>query len=872
MHGEPGHFGVGGRSSPWPVVAAVVVGCWTVAVTVAAQTGGWLTDQVLLSFGRDRVGWLWPALALVTVVLVGTPALLLAALPRSATVRATGRVWSIAALTVGVLTLLRAVPPVHHEAYLAALAATALVAALVVGRSTGWRSYPGPAGPPAHPAPDDAGDVARTDAMPATGTRTDTTPTDAGRSDSDPARADAGRTAATGKAEPAWRGAVPLLAVAAGLALLLPWAWLGALGGLLETVLAVLAAASLGVLAATLLDAGLWSRFAVGRPPRPARLVLVGGLVAGVALLLLAAGTGQSGAQLPALLTLPPTGFVLAALWAATWRPTAGRPVAASRPGVDPADPVRAGRAATGWLVGLAALGPLAFTDPEEITLLLVGTRDVPFWVAAAAGVGLAVAVVLAIGYGVLLARPTARTPGRRVAALAAAVLLVTLGVVDVGPGQPGLYGERLLVVLREQADLSGIPAGVPGQSGRDARATEVYRRLVATADRTQADLRRTAKRLRLDPVPYYLVNAVEVDGGPAVRAWLARRPEVARVLVSQRLRPLPAAAGQSRGTAPAPTGPEWNIRQLGADRVWSELGVTGAGIVVGSSDSGVDGAHPALRSGFRGGDDSWYDPWDGTRAPNDQGGHGTHTVGSAVGRNGIGVAPNAQWVGCVNLDRNLGSPGHYLDCLQFMLAPFPAGGDPFTDGRPERAPQVLTNSWGCPTIEGCDRDALLPAATALDAAGIFVVVAAGNTGPWCASIDDPPAPYASVLSVGAVDAQRRVAEFSSRGPVPGGVGKPDVLAPGVGVVSAMPGGGYAALDGTSMATPQVAGVVALMWSANPALVGDLARTRQILRDTATPAEPTYRSRNPSDACGSPANVTGAGQVDAYAAVRAARG
>ncbi|MFG3556307.1 S8 family serine peptidase [Micromonospora sp. NPDC047557] len=879
MHGQPAHPGLGDRSSPWPVVAAVVVGCWIVAVTVATQAGGWLTDQVLLGFGRDRLGWLWPVLGLVTVVLVGTPALLLAVLPRSATVRATGRVWLAAALILGVLTLLRIVPPVHHEAYLAALAAAASLSALTVAWSARRSS-----GSDVGAAPD------------ATASRAgDRTGGAAPNGDAAPAQAAGGPESSVGAApstvgdsKPVGGqrgsrrpGPVPLLAVAAGLALLLPWAWLGALGGLLETALALVAAAALGVLAATLLDATFWSRFAVGRPPRPARLVLVGGLVAGVALLLLAAGTGQSGAQLPALLTLPPTGFALAALYAAAWRPTADQaaaqrptadPAATWRPTADPADAARAGRAATGWLVGLAALGPLAFTDPEEITLLLIGTRDVPFWVAAAAGASLAVAVLVAIGYAVLLARPTARTPSRRVAALAAVVLLVTVGVVDVGPGQPGLYGERLLVVLREQADLSGIPAGAPGQAGRDARAAEVYRRLVTTADRSQVDLRRTAERLRLDPVPYYLVNAVEVDGGPAVRAWLARRPEVARVLVSQRLRPLPAPAGQTRGTAPAPTGPEWNIRQLGADRVWSQLGVTGRGIVVGSSDSGVDGGHPALRAGFRGGDDSWYDPWDGTRTPNDQGGHGTHTVGSAVGRDGIGVAPDAQWVGCVNLDRNLGSPGHYLDCLQFMLAPFPPGGDPFTDGRPERAPQVLTNSWGCPAIEGCDRQALFPATTALDAAGIFVVAAAGNTGPWCASIDDPPAPYANVLTVGAVDAQRRVAEFSSRGPVPGGLGKPDVLAPGVGVVSAMPGGGYAALDGTSMATPQVAGVVALMWSANPALVGDLTRTRQILRDTATPAEPTYRSDNPTDACGGPANVTGAGQVDAYAAVRAARG
>ncbi|WP_433264728.1 S8 family serine peptidase [Micromonospora vinacea] len=853
MQGQPAQPGPSDRSSPWPVVAAVLTGCWTVAVTVGTQTGGWLTDQVLLGFGRDRLGWLWPVLGLATVVLLGTPALLLAALPRSAAVRATGRVWLIGALALGVLTLLRVVPPVHHEAYLAALAGVALLSALAVRWSARRWAYPGLVGSIGGPAPAGNDDATRPEA-------TGNGPAPAGNDDTTRPEAAGSPKPVGPQGSPRRLGPVPLLAVAAGLALLLPWAWLGALGGLLETALALLAAAALGVLAATLLDAPFWSLFAVGRPPRPARLVLVGGLVAGVALLLLGAGAGQSGAQLPALLTLPPVGFALAALWAATWRP-----------GADPAEATRAGRTATGWLVGLAALGPLAFTDPEEITLLLVGTRDVPFWVAAAAGVGPAVAALVAIGYGVLLARRTARTPNRRAAAVAAVVLLVAFGVVDLGPGQPGLYGERLFVVLRAQADLGGLPAGAPGQAGRDARAAEVYRRLVTTAEQSQRDLLRGLNRLQLDPVSYYLVNAVEVDGGPAVRAWLARRPEVARVLVSQRLRPLPAPAGQNRGSAPKPTGPEWNIRQIGADRVWSQLRVTGTGIVVGSSDSGVDGAHPALQAGFRGGDDSWYDPWDDTRRPTDQGGHGTHTVGSAVGRDGIGVAPDAQWVGCVNLDRNLGSPAHYLECLQFMLAPFPAGGDPFTDGRPERAPQVLTNSWGCPSIEGCDQRVLRPATAALDAAGIFVVAAAGNTGPWCASIDDPPAPYADVLTVGAVDAQRRVAEFSSRGPVPGGSGKPDVLAPGVGVVSAMPGGTYAALDGTSMATPQVAGVVALMWSANPALVGDVTRTRQILRDTATAATPTYRSDSPSDACGGPSNVTGAGQVDAYAAVRAAQ-
>ncbi|MEV6815602.1 S8 family serine peptidase [Micromonospora sp. NPDC051296] len=790
------HSTSGSVGSPWAVVAAVLAGCWAVAVTVLSQSGGWLVDQVLLVGGLDRLVLLWPVLCLLTVLLVGTATLPLALIPRTAAIRVTGRVWLAGALALGLLGLLRAIPLVHHEAYLAALAATAALLALVADRLTQRVFGPGrPGGARPRPA------------------------------------------------------VATLLAVAAGVALLLPWVWLGALGGLLETVLAGLAAAAVGTLAGVLLDARFWRHFEVGEPPRPARLVLVGGLVAGVVLLLIGAGAGQSGAQLPLLVALPPAGFALAALHALNRR--------SARP---------AGRTPTAWLVGLGVFGPLAFTDPEEISLLLAGTRDVPFWVAVAAGAGLVVAVALAIAYGLLLARPSARSPRRAMAAGTALTLLVTVGAVGVGAGQPGLHGERLFVVLRQQADLTGLPAGA-GKAGRDARTGEVYRRLVDTAERSQADLRRELRRLRLGHTPYYLVNAVEVDGGPAVRAWLSRRPEVARVLVSQRLRPLPAPAGTAGGNAPAPTGPAWNITMIGADRVWSELGVTGAGVTVGSSDSGVDGRHPALAGGFRGGDDSWFDPWNGTRTPTDRSGHGTHTAGSAVGRGGIGVAPDAQWVGCVNLDRNLGSPAAYLDCLQFMLAPFPTGGDPFTAGRPARAPEILTNSWGCPPIEGCDPQALRPATDALEAAGILVVAAAGNTGPFCGSVQDPPAPYPDVLTVGAVDDRRRVTDFSSRGPA-AGVAKPDLMAPGADVLSAMPGGGYAALDGTSMATPQVAGVVALMWSASPELIGDLDRTRRILRETATPVQAGDRT----DDCGGAGNIVGAGLVDAYAAVGATRG
>jgi subtilisin family serine protease len=285
-----------------------------------------------------------------------------------------------------------------------------------------------------------------------------------------------------------------------------------------------------------------------------------------------------------------------------------------------------------------------------------------------------------------------------------------------------------------------------------------------------------------------------------------------------------------------------------------------------------VDGTHPALRDGFRGGDDSWFDPWNATISPVDHGGHGTHTIGSALGRGGIGVAPAAQWIGCVNLDRNLGRPSHYLDCLQFMLAPFPHGGDPWRDGRPERAPHVLTNSWGCPWLEGCDTKTFDPALAALRAAGIFVVAAAGNSGVGgCSTVTDPPATSANALTVGAVDRNRRVTDFSSRGPTPAGLGKPDVVAPGARVLSAFPGGTYEIADGTSMATPHVAGVVALMWSAQPRLIGDLETTAQILRQTATRVAPAAPSGPVSQCAGSAANVNGAGIVDAFAAVAAAK-
>jgi subtilisin family serine protease len=210
---------------------------------------------------------------------------------------------------------------------------------------------------------------------------------------------------------------------------------------------------------------------------------------------------------------------------------------------------------------------------------------------------------------------------------------------------------------------------------------------------------------------------------------------------------------------------------------------------------------------------------------------------------------------------------------MQFMLAPFPYGGDPLTDGDPTQAAHVVNNSWGCPTIEGCDPNALLHATDNLRNAGIFVVVSTGNDGPNCETVETPLSLYDSAFSVGAVNQFGDMADFSSRGPVTAdgsGRTKPDIVAPGVDVLSSLPQATYGANSGTSMAGPHVVGVVALIWSARPDLIGNIEATEQLIIDTAQPY-----TGDTSVGCFSddtPSYTHGYGVVDVYAAVKQALG
>jgi subtilisin family serine protease len=464
------------------------------------------------------------------------------------------------------------------------------------------------------------------------------------------------------------------------------------------------------------------------------------------------------------------------------------------------------------------------------------------------------------------------------------------------------------LVIMSEQTDA---PAWLQTQNvaaaARAIKAQALYTHLTAVAQRTQAPVRSWLDANQVPYRAYYLVNMIEVEGDAATAAALAGLPGVARLVgnpaVGQQLAvETPDStwlkrlrAGPTQQSPAIPFGLEYT----NATEVWA-LGYRGQGIVVASQDTGVEWDHPALMTRYRGvvSDTvtmtytvshayNWFDAEaQATRpsrcdpdpqTPCDDHGHGTHTVGTMLGNASpsntvLGMAPDAQWIGCRNMDHGVGTPASYTACFQFFLAPFPQNGDPMTDGKPELGPDVINNSWGCPPAEGCDADSLRQVVETVRAAGQMVVASAGNSGSSCSSVRDPIAIYDAVFSVGAHDAAGNIAAFSSRGPVTVDGSqrlKPDLAAPGVSVYSATVNRSYSTLSGTSMASPHVAGAVALLWSAVPALTGQVDLTEQVLIKSATPVSSTLC--NETAASLTPNNVYGYGRLNVLAAVELAQ-
>jgi subtilisin family serine protease len=248
--------------------------------------------------------------------------------------------------------------------------------------------------------------------------------------------------------------------------------------------------------------------------------------------------------------------------------------------------------------------------------------------------------------------------------------------------------------------------------------------------------------------------------------------------------------------------------------------------------------------------------------------------VGDDGAGNQVGVAPGARWIGCRNMDHGNGRPSTYIACNQFFLAPYPHGGDPENDGDPSKAPNIVSNSWGCPPSEGCDAFVLESSFAALRAAGILAVVSAGNAGPSCSTVVDPPAIYGESFVIGASDMLNNLAGFSSRGPVTidgSGRLRPDVAAPGVNVRSSTANATYGSMSGTSMASPHVSGAAALLWAGKPQVRGLVGITRCLMSQTArsilsVSSPPICGGTIPADR---PNNFWGYGLIDAYDAIHA---
>jgi subtilisin family serine protease len=443
----------------------------------------------------------------------------------------------------------------------------------------------------------------------------------------------------------------------------------------------------------------------------------------------------------------------------------------------------------------------------------------------------------------------------------------------------------EFLVILGDKADISGAKTlqskREKGQFVRDA--------LLSKAQQSQAPLLRWLSARNIPYRSFYIVNAIWVKATRPVALEIALRPEVERIEGNPRIRnvePVKVTEQELRAASEsitAVTTIEPGVSFIRAPEVWSQ-GFTGQGIVIGGADTGVEWNHPALINHYRGWDGAtashdynWHDSVHSgggscgfnSLVPCDDDNHGTHTLGTAVGGDGgvnqIGVAPGAKFIACRNMDQGNGQPSTYIECMEWFLAPYPVNGTP-AQGDPGKAPDITTNSWVCPPSEGCSVTTLQAAVEAQRAAGIMMVVAAGNSGSNCSTVMDPPSFYDAMFTVGAISSSTgTIASFSSRGPVTidgSNRRKPDITAPGVSVRSAVRGGLYASLSGTSMATPHTAGAVALLWSARPELRHQIADTENILDDAAVDVASTSCGSN-----GVPNNTYGFGRLDIKAAV-----
>ncbi|MFF2641240.1 S8 family serine peptidase [Streptomyces niveus] len=356
------------------------------------------------------------------------------------------------------------------------------------------------------------------------------------------------------------------------------------------------------------------------------------------------------------------------------------------------------------------------------------------------------------------------------------------------------LFDVTSLVAQRyDEAHTSALPL-IVSESGKKADAT--VRRLTALADDGSAVRRLEsidARAVRVSPDDLGAFWKRLAPTGPSINS--AALDAVPKVWLDGRV-----SASLDRSTA-----------QIGAPDVWKS-GLRGERVKVAVLDTGADQTHPDLAGRIAAAED-----FSGSSGTSDGFGHGTHVAsivggsGKASGGTRQGVAPAAElMIGKVLGDDGFGSESQVIAGMEWAAA--------------KRA-EVVNMSLGSDAPSDGTDPMSLAVNELSESSGALFVVAAGNSGPGTGTIGSPGAADAA-LTVGAVDRDDSLAEFSSRGPRYGDEAvKPDVTAPGVGIVAARATGtgmgdpvddGYTAASGTSMATPHVAGAAALLAQRHP--------------------------------------------------------
>ncbi len=285
-----------------------------------------------------------------------------------------------------------------------------------------------------------------------------------------------------------------------------------------------------------------------------------------------------------------------------------------------------------------------------------------------------------------------------------------------------------------------------------------------------------------------------------------------------------------------------FGLFNIGIPEIRKSLNITGRNVVIGHIDTGVDDSHPDLAGKIL----QYKDLTTGSSTPTDTHGHGTHTAATIVGGKAsgkyIGVAPDAKLV----VARGIGSSSKLLESMEWMFDP---------DGNPDTLdlPKAVSCSWHSGSGDQTAYYAMIEKWIEF---GIIPCFSAGNSGPNPASITKPKE-HPGTFANAAVDNKDAIASFSSRGPgmyKGSKTNKPDFAAPGKDVYSAKNGGGYTTKSGTSMACPHTAGVIALLFEANPDLTID--QVRDILTSTSVDLGTEGYDYN-----------FGHGRIDAYSAV-----